>query len=138
MDLLEKSIAYHLRKAQVASFRAFARHVKRPRATPTQYTTLVLIDANPGLSQVDLGRILGIDRASTMTVIDALQERDWVVRNRSTVDRRKHELLLTAEGTVALRALKRAVLRHEREFAARIPARDARWLVSVLRKLSGE
>lgn len=135
MGMLEESLGYHLRRAQLASFRAFAGHVTKPRATPTQFTTLVLIEGNPGMSQVELGGILGMDRATTMTVIDKLQQRRWVVRRRSTVDRRKHELHLTALGQSALKAMTTAVRRHERQFGARLTKAEARQLLRLLRKL---
>jgi len=66
MGLLGESIAYHIRRAQLASFRDFAQRVHTPSATPTQFATLVLVEANPGLSQVDLGNALDMDRATTM------------------------------------------------------------------------
>lgn len=132
---LKDSVGYHVRRVQLANFRNFARHVRKPKATPTQFTMLVLIDANPGMSQVELGAILDMDRATTMTVVDKLEARKWVVRRRSTVDRRKHELVLTAQGEIALGAMKKAVDEHEAEFASRLTQREKGELVRLLKKL---
>lgn len=138
MGLLQTSLAYHIRRAQLASFRDFARHVQRPRATPTQFATLVLVEANPGLSQVELGGVLGMDRATTMSVVDKLQQRRWLRRRRSTVDRRKHALHLTPTGEKALAAMKRRVLAHERAYGRRLSTAQSRQLLRLLRRLLGE
>jgi len=135
LGVLAESVAYHIRRAQLASFRHFAERVRSPKATPTQFSCLVLIETEPGMSQVDLGGILGMDRATTMTVIDKLQHRHWVERRPSTVDRRKHELHLTAAGAKALRAMKRAVASLEREFCAPLTGPESRQLLGLLRKL---
>lgn len=138
MGMLGESIAYHIRRAQLASFRGFAEHVRSPRATPTQFATLVLVEANPGLSQVDLGSVLDMDRATTMSVIDKLQHRRWVQRRRSTVDRRKHALHLTVTGQRALRAMKKQVRAHERRYGERLDGRQEKQLLALLQRLLGE
>jgi DNA-binding MarR family transcriptional regulator len=135
LGLLDHSLAYHLRRAQLSSFRHFAERVRTPKATPTQFSCLVLIESEPGMSQVDLGGILGMDRATTMAVVDKLQQRRWVVRRPSTVDRRKHQLHLTPAGADALRAMKRSVARHEREFCAPLSVGECQQLLTLLRKL---
>lgn len=134
-DVLDRSLGYHVRRVQLANFRNFARHVKKPKATPTQFTMLVLINANPGMSQVELGAILDMDRATTMTVVDKLESRRWVVRKRSTVDRRKHELHLSAQGRTVLAAMKKAVEEHETAFAAALSQREKDDLLRLLKKL---
>lgn len=135
LGMLAESVAYHLRRAQLASFRHFAERVRAPKATPTQFSSLVLIETEPGMSQVDLGGILGMDRATTMTVIDKLQHRRWVERRPSRVDRRKHELHLTPAGAEALRSMKRTVAALEREFCAPLTDSESRQLLELLRKL---
>lgn len=134
-EMLHSFLGYHIRRVQLANFRNFARYVRKPKATPTQFTMLVLIDANPGMSQVDLGAILDMDRATTMTVVDKLESRKWVVRKRSTVDRRKHELHLSAQGRTALAAMKKQVEEHESVFAQRLTQREKGELLRLLKKL---
>lgn len=133
--VLDDSLGYHVRRVQLANFRGFAQRVRKPKATPTQFTMLVLIDASPGMSQVELGTVLDMDRATTMTVVDKLEARKWVVRKRSTVDRRKHELHLSPQGRTALTAMKKAVDEHEQEFSSRLTKREKAELLRLLKKL---
>ena len=63
--------------------------------TQKQTATLWLIQANPGVSQVSVAAALGMDRATMMSITDRLEERGFVIRKRSTVDRRRQELYLT-------------------------------------------
>ena len=62
------------------------------------FSTLALISANPGCSQNQLARGLGMDKSAIVTIIDELEKRGLAVRVRDAQDRRRHSLKLTAEG----------------------------------------
>src|SRR5437868_4840762 len=77
---LEALLGYALRRAQIRVFQDFAAEMKELGLTPGQLGTLCLIEANRGLSQSELGIVLGIDRSSVVPLIDRLQKRGWVRR----------------------------------------------------------
>lgn len=135
LGVLAELLGFHIRRAQVMNFREFHRHVTDPDATPTQFAMLVLIEANPGLSQRDLGGMLDMDRATTMAVVDRLAVARWISKKRSTVDRRKHMLQLTEAGRRALAKMKQAVLELEQSFARGLTQRESRQLLMLIRKL---
>ena len=56
---LEQHLGYALRRAQVASFEAFSRATAGAGITPPRFTALVILQANPGISQSTLGEVLG-------------------------------------------------------------------------------
>jgi DNA-binding MarR family transcriptional regulator len=62
------------------------------------FTTMALIAANPGCSQIDLARVGGLDRSSLVGIVDDLEKRGYAIRARSMVDRRRSSLFLTPEG----------------------------------------
>jgi DNA-binding MarR family transcriptional regulator len=62
------------------------------------YSSLAIIAANPGCSQNQLAKALGMDKSAVVLVLDDLERRGLVRRKRSTRDRRRHDLSLTAEG----------------------------------------
>ncbi len=135
LGVLQDLLGFHIRRAQVLNFRLFHKHVIDPEATPTQFAMLVLIEANPGLSQVELGEVLDMDRATTTAVVDKLHAARWISKERSRVDRRKHELLITDAGKQALKSMLRAVSDHEKQFASGLTADEAVQLLALMRKL---
>lgn len=66
------------------------------------FTTLALIAANPGCSQIELARFGAIDRSLLVTIVDELEKRGLAVRKRSEVDRRRSSLYITDEGQAVM------------------------------------
>ncbi len=135
LDGLTSLIGFHLRLAHVALYRSFAIIASDLDLTQKQAAVLRLIHANPGVSQVDIGGVLGMDRASTMAVVDRLQDRGYVVRRRCVGDRRRQELYLTEPGERVLVQVKKAVAEHEASFADRFTKTEWATLLESLRRI---
>jgi DNA-binding MarR family transcriptional regulator len=133
-DLLPGLVGFHLRFAQNAVVDHFVRHVADGSVTPIQFSTLALTGANPGLSQTVLARALGIERSSTVSIIDGLEGRGLLERRRP--DRRSHALFLTAAGTRLLARLKPRVAAHDEAIAVRLSAAEKATLVDLLDRLA--
>lgn len=73
---------------------AFAPYKLRPGSL----TTMVLIAANPGNSQIELARVGSLDKSSIVSIVDDLEARGLAIRGRSTSDRRRNSLFLTPAG----------------------------------------
>jgi DNA-binding MarR family transcriptional regulator len=71
--------------------------------TPSRVLALAYIDEHPGCPQSSLGRVMGINRASAMLLIDKLESHTFVER-RPGPDRRTNALFLSPEGQVAFEA----------------------------------
>jgi DNA-binding MarR family transcriptional regulator len=131
--LLAGLLGYRLRVAQQAVFRDFAREI--PEASPGRAGILLLIDANPGVTQSRLAQAVGIDRSTLVGVLHALQARNLVERRRGQ-DRRTNGLWLTRPGRTLVVSLKRRIRVHERRVASSLtPAERAR-LLNLLEKLA--
>lgn len=115
--------------------RDFLRAVAGMELTQKQAATLWLIDANPGISQVDVGASLGMDRATTMTLVDRLQERKLIQRRRSQVDRRRQELMMTSAGVAFLAKVKSRIRKHELKVSNLFKAKELKALFAFLQKL---
>ena len=77
-----------------------------------QYFVLRELWQREGLTQRELSERIAIQEQSTVATIDAMEKRDLVVRVRSTEDRRKIHIYLTARG----RGLRKTLL----GYAARV------------------
>ena len=136
-DILPELVGYHLRRAQGVVFDDFLRTMATQRIAPGQFGVLVLIAANPGLSQSALARAVGVERSTMVEVIDRLQARGLVERRPSAADRRSYALGLSAAGRRLLTRLKPMVRRHERRVTKRLDDAEKATLIGLLRRLHG-
>jgi DNA-binding MarR family transcriptional regulator len=132
--ILPGLLGYRLRLAQQALFRDFAATVGE--LPPGRVGILLLIEANPGVTQSRLARAVSLDRSTMVGVLHALEANGLVERRRGA-DRRTNGLRLTARGRGRVATLKRRIQRHERRVAARLSPTERARLLSLLAKLTG-
>ena len=80
IGVLNEHLGYFIRRLQVWVFQDFIRTLAPIDIRPAQYSVLVVIAANPGLSQSDLADRLGIERARLVRVLDKLEKRGLTQR----------------------------------------------------------
>src|ERR1051325_2851785 len=68
-------IGYALRRAQLAVFHDFLRTMAKLDIRPAQFSVLLLIDVNPGVSQTAISAALGIKTANLAVMLNALEAR---------------------------------------------------------------
>jgi DNA-binding MarR family transcriptional regulator len=110
---LPELLGYHLRRAQLRVFHAFAEAMRPLDLTPGQYGALELVAANPGLNQTTLGVALGVDRSTVVALVDRLQGRGLVARRPLAADRRVRALHLTELGEASLADARARVAVHD-------------------------
>jgi len=135
--VLPNLLGYQLRRAQIAVFQNFARAMADFDITPGRFGVLEVIAANAGLSQSELGAILGIDRSTVVAVIDRLEADGLVRRMKAPNDRRSHALQLSEKGAVTLAILEQRVAAHERDIAAGLSAAERKTLLKLLSRIAG-
>ena len=132
---LEDLLGFHIRRAQATFYRHFVRALAKLDLTQRQFAVLELLSANPGASQVDLAGLLALDRPAMMTVIDRLEERRLVTRQRSRSDRRRQEIRLTETGSGLLLNARKLVRRHDARFTSRFSKAEAQALIDALKRV---
>lgn len=135
MGILPDLIGFNLRCAQLAVFQHFSTTVGTASISPPQFGTLLLIEANPGISQSAVAEALRFDRSTLVQIIDRLEGRGLVVREVSAQDRRSHALRLTDSGGALLHRLKEAAKAHERDVAGGLSEADKVLLIGLLRRI---
>jgi len=133
LDVLRGHLGYFLRRAQVSVFQDFIRTLSSINIRPAQYSVLVVIGANPGLSQADVSELLGIERARLVRLLDRLEKRGLTQRLASPVDRRSHALKLTASGRTTLKRAKALAAMHETRLLERVGAANHKMMMDALR-----
>jgi DNA-binding MarR family transcriptional regulator len=133
LDALNGHFGYFIRRLQVWVFQDFIRTLAPIDIRPAQYSVLIVIAANPGLSQSDLADTLGIERARLVRLLDKLEKRGLTQRLASRTDRRSHALQLTRDGRKTLKRARALAALHEARLAGRLGAEQRRSLIDVLR-----
>lgn len=126
-------IGYRLRLAQQSVFRDFAASV--PGLSPGRVGMLLLIEANPGVTQSRLAHAVSRDRSTMVGVLDRLEAKRLIERRRGA-DRRTNGLWLTRAGRTLLARAKRAIAIHERRVAARLSPAERAQLLGLLARVA--
>ena len=136
LGVLEQHLGYLIRRFQVWVFQDFIRTLESIDIRPAQYSVLVVIGANPGLSQSDLADTLGIERARLVRLLDRLEKRGLTQRLPSPRDRRSHALQLTAEGQRILKRAKALATIHGARLAEKLGSEPRVAMLDFLREFA--
>jgi DNA-binding MarR family transcriptional regulator len=98
------------------------------------YSTMALISANPGCSQNQLARALGLDKSALVALLDELEARGLATRVRPAHDRRRHALTLTRQGEALLREMQQPVAEAGRPIRESLSPQETRQLLSLLER----
>lgn len=128
-------IGFHIRLAHGACYRHFTETFAELELTQKQVSVMWLVADHPGISQIDLGQRLRMDRATTMTIVNRLQARHYLRREKSPTDGRKQALFLEAGGEQALVLAKRAIQEHESWVKSRFSDTEVKTLMELLARI---
>lgn len=98
-------------------------------------TSLMLIGANPGISQSEIGRILGKDRPAMVRIIARLEDDGLVQRERRGGELRRYHLELTPLGRRRSAEFMALAQSYDEAFFAPLDKAEQKELARLLRKL---
>jgi DNA-binding MarR family transcriptional regulator len=133
VDPAEDLLGYHLRRVSVQSMADFSGALAPLELRPAEASVLFVIGANPGITQSQIGRALGIKRANMTPLVAGLNARGLL---RATPrDGRSHGLRLTTQGGALSRRARRVADAHDKRFFGALSASDRARLITQLRAL---
>jgi len=133
LGALNGRLGYFVRRLQVWIFQDLIRRLAALDLSPAQFSVIVVIAANPGLSQAELAETLGIERARLVRLLHRLERRGLTQRRASRSDGRRHALELTRQGRTMLAAAERLAAQHEEALKDKLGVRRYRSLLAALR-----
>lgn len=124
--------------AQVGAFAAtrFAERLEPLALQPSDVGILRLIATEPNLSQQTLADKLGVVPSRVVVLIDALEKKGLVTRERSARDRRTYELRLTEEGRAVMNEMREIGSAHEADITTALTATERKELTRLLGKIA--
>jgi DNA-binding MarR family transcriptional regulator len=132
---LTRLLGYNLRRAYQMSWRVYVSTIGENKLRPGLYSMLMLVRANPGIAQIELGTHLGVDKASVVALLDRLEHSGFIERRRSTRDRRRQGIFLTSVGAAELESLTVQVRQVEKQMNARFSRAEYEQLLELLQRL---
>jgi len=100
-----------------------------------EFGALSVLAGEGALSQQRLGERMRVDRTTMVAVVDELERKGFVERQRDTNDRRAYALQATGQGRDALDQAEELADQAEEDFLAPIPSSEGRRLKELLRTL---
>jgi len=134
LGVLNERLGYFVRRLQVWVFQDFIRRLASIDISPAQFSVLVVISANPGLSQAEIAATLGIERARLVRLLHRLEQRGLTQRLPSSSDGRRHALRLTRSGEKVLAQAKTLAAEHEAVLKEKLGAESYQRLLDALRE----
>lgn len=131
-------VGFHLRLAQTASFQAFVGQAREVELSPGRFATLMLIGRNPGISQTTLAAANGRDKSTLTPILEDLERRGFILREKMKTDRRSYQLTLTDAGKKMLDQLTACAKRHDDNLDRIIGAKDRVKFLKILQRIAAE
>ena len=133
-EFLHKLIGFHLRRAMM-ELRSNFQHASEDRIRPALVGLMQLVASNHGASQVELSKVLHINKATLVALIDSAESAGWLKRERSNTDRRRHEVIMTPKGEKVVAKLAAQTIRSEEKFRRRFTDQELSTLIEYLQRI---
>ena len=133
IDPLEGYPGYLLRRVSAAAMAELASRLETLALRPAEATVLMVIEANPGITQSEIGRLLDMASANMTPLAARLQKQALTIRVR--VDGRSQGLSLSTAGRRLCQQISQAMTDHESALMAKLSASQRRAFLNALRTL---
>jgi DNA-binding MarR family transcriptional regulator len=134
---VEDTLGYLVSKANQFMKNYFTALLKQNNLdiTVEQWAVLNIVDVVPGATQTDIARMTQTDKANVMRMVDLLEKKDFITRNRDENDRRVQRLQLTPAGQEMLKAVIPIAQEANRMSSAGINPQEFELLKKLLRQI---
>src|SRR5258708_18837523 len=105
LEELYRRPGFMIRRVHQIAVSLFIEETGKLGVTNRQYGILFVLKHRPGIDQISVANLLGLDRSTTGMVLKKLEEDGLVVRSVGLHDRRRHSLQLTRSGEKLLSQL---------------------------------
>lgn len=132
-DVLANLPGYALRRAANAMMSELTSRLAVVELRVSDASVLMLVDVTPDITASEIGRILDIERANMVPLLNRLEEAGLI--ERRPLDRKSLGILLTRKGQEKLLLARDIIDRFEQELLDRIPREHRDHLLPALNAL---
>lgn len=128
-------VGYNCRRAYLNILPLFLKRMEKYELRPVDYTVITLINTNAGLTPKRLSQAINVSPPNLATLLDRLEARGLVLRQRNPADKRSQNLMLTAEGRALCKKADKAVAELESEATDMLTDAERAELLRLLQKI---
>jgi DNA-binding MarR family transcriptional regulator len=136
LDALYHRPGVMIRRAHQISVSIFLEETGALGITNRQYGIMLVLKHRPGIDQITVAKLLGLDRSTTGMVLATLERAGLVGRIVGERDRRTRSLKLTPAGERMLRRLAAPARRAEARVLSAFPPRERTQFLELLDKFT--
>ena len=129
---LRPFVGYNIKRVYIAIQTDFLATLEEFGLRATTFSALTLIVAQPDMTQSQLAAALSIERSGVVLIVDELESRDLITRNKVPRDRRTYALRATLAGVQLQGKAVEKVEAHESRMLARLDGAQREELMRML------
>src|SRR3954447_3624184 len=132
LDQLYRRPGFMIRRAHQIAVSMFLEETGELGITNRQYGIMLVLLHQPGIDQITVAKLLGLDRSTTGMVLGKLEEAGLVGRIVGANDRRKRSLKLTPAGERMLNRLRAPARRAQERVLSAFAPRERKVFLDLL------
>lgn len=132
---LLRLVGYNARRAYLNILALFMERMAKFELRVVDYTVITLVNMNPGMTQKRLSQALAISPPNLATLLDKLETRGLLERQRNPADKRSQVLVLTPEGRKLCKRADKVVFKLENEATSALSDEERIELIRLLQKI---
>jgi DNA-binding MarR family transcriptional regulator len=138
LGALRDVLGFHVTLANITTVALFERHIGQPFSLrKAEFSLLMLLLANGAIAAKRLARTLRLSAPNLTMLIDRMEDKHWLRRERNPADRRSQLIVLTHEGQALARRAQAASTTMETSLLRRLSRAERAMLIELLAKLAG-
>jgi DNA-binding MarR family transcriptional regulator len=134
-SLLLSLVGYNCRRAYINISPLFQKRMEKFELRQVDFTVLSLVRANPNINQKRLSKAIDVSQPNLATLLDRLEKRGLLMRQRNPLDKRSQTLVLTAEGVALCIKAEKTAIELDRKATAALTDTEREQLLQFLQKL---
>jgi DNA-binding MarR family transcriptional regulator len=136
LEELYRRPGFMIRRVHQIAVALFVEETGKLGVTNRQYGILFVLRHRPGIDQISVANLLGLDRSTTAMVLKKLEQDGLVVRSVGAHDRRRHSLQLTKSGERLLSELAEPARKAQARVLSAFTSREQTLFLQLLDKFT--
>ncbi|MDP3670445.1 MAG: MarR family transcriptional regulator [Telluria sp.] len=134
-DLLLSLVGYNCRRTYLTIMPLFEKRMDKYALRAVDFSVLSLLNANPNITQKRLSQAINVSPPNLAILLDRLETRGLLLRQRNPLDKRSQTLVLTPEGTRLCAKAEKTATELEAEASSMLSADERTQLLALLQKV---
>jgi DNA-binding MarR family transcriptional regulator len=134
-SVLLSLVGYNCRRAYLNIMPVFEKRMAKYQLRPVDLSVLSLLKANPNINQKRLSEAVNVSPPNLAILLDKLEQRGLLLRQRNPLDRRSQTLVLTPEGLSTCTKAEKTAAELELAATAALTDDERAQLIALLQKI---